>query len=85
MLTKIAFEWIKSNELYATENVFKGLDRNRAYLLKQKYKELGINIGKDANGIKADIVINDIRRNQPSIGQSIAKGYWRAIHFNSFL
>jgi len=77
------FEWIKSNEVYVTENVFKGLDRNRGYLLQQKYKELGVNIVKD--GIKADVVIDEIRRNQPSIGQSIAKGYWKAIHFNSFL
>jgi len=73
------FEWLKHNEVYITENVFKGLDRNRSYLLQQKYKELGVNIVKE--NVKADIVINDVRRNQPSIGQSIARGYWLGMTF----
>lgn len=73
------FEWVKHNEVYITENVFKGLDRNRSYLLQQKYKELGVNIVKE--NVKADIVINDVRRNQPSIGQSIARGYWLGMTF----
>ncbi|ARM75496.1 NAD(P)-binding protein [Acidianus manzaensis] len=68
------FEWAKYNEVYVTENTFKGLDRNRSYLLREKYNELGVKIIKDQ--INADIVINDIRKNQPSIGDSIARAYW---------
>jgi tRNA-dihydrouridine synthase len=75
-----AFEWIKNNEVYVTQNVFKGLDRNRAYLLEEKYRELGVKIVKDR--VKADVVIDDVRKTQPSIGQSIAKGYWIARNFH---
>lgn len=70
------FEWAKHNEVYVTESVFKGLDRNRGYLLREKYIELGVRIVKDVNAINTDVVINDVRRTQPSIGESIAKGYW---------
>ncbi|MBB5253690.1 oxidoreductase [Sulfurisphaera ohwakuensis] len=73
------FEWVKHNEVYVTENVFKGLDRNRGYLLQQKYKELGVGIVKE--NVKADVIINDVRRNQPTIGQSIARGYWLGMTF----
>jgi len=75
------FEWIKNNEVYVTQNVFKGLDRNRGYLLEEKYRELGIKIVKEP--IKADIVIDDIRVSQPSIGASIARGYWIARNFSN--
>ncbi|BFH73109.1 NAD(P)-binding protein [Sulfurisphaera javensis] len=77
------FEWIKYNEVYVTDNVFKGLDRNRSYLLQQKYKELGVNIVKEK--VNADIVIDDIRKNQPSIGQSISRGFWLAMNWNTSL
>ncbi|AWR95654.1 NAD(P)-binding protein [Acidianus brierleyi] len=75
------FEWIKNNEVYVTQNVFKGLDRNRGYLLEEKYRELGVKIVKEP--IKADIVIDDIRVSQPSIGASIARGYWIARNFSN--
>ncbi|QIW22939.1 NADH oxidase [Sulfolobus sp. S-194] len=73
------FEWAKHNEIYVTQNAFKGLDRNRSYLLQQKYKELGVSIINE--NVKADVVINDVRRSQPSIGQSIARGYWLGMTF----
>ena len=69
------FEWVKYNEVYVTENVFKGLDRNRAYLLREKYKEIGIRF---ENPEKVDVVIRDVRKDQPSIGKAIARGYWAA-------
>jgi 2,4-dienoyl-CoA reductase-like NADH-dependent reductase (Old Yellow Enzyme family) len=74
------FEWIKNNEVYVTQKVFKGLDRNRGYLLEEKYREIGVKIVKEP--IKADIIIDDIRTSQPSIGQSIARGYWIARNFS---
>ncbi|BCU71489.1 NAD(P)-binding protein [Stygiolobus caldivivus] len=67
------FEWVKSNEVYVTDNVFKGLDRNRAFLLKEIYKGLGVRFEKPE---KVDVTINDVRKEQPSIGKAIAKGYW---------
>ncbi|AWR96909.1 NAD(P)-binding protein [Acidianus sulfidivorans JP7] len=70
------FEWAKYNEVYVTENVFRGLDRNRSYLLKEKYKEIGVIITKDP--VNSSVTINDVRTNQPSIGNSIAMGYWLA-------
>jgi len=75
------FEWAKYNEVYVTENVFKGLDRSRGYLLEEKYKELGVRIVKEP--VKADVVINDVRRTQPSIGQAIARGYWIGLQYNN--
>ena len=73
------FKWAENNEVYVTENVFKGLDRNRAYLLQQVYKELGVRVVKEE--VKADVVIRDIRKDQPSIGKSIARGYWMGITY----
>jgi len=75
------FEWAKYNEVYVTENVFKGLDRSRGYLLEEKYKELGVRVVKEP--VKADVVINDVRRTQPSIGQAIARGYWIGLQYNN--
>lgn len=77
------FEWTKYNEVYVTENVFKGLDRNRSYLLQQKYRDLGVTFVK--GDVKADIIINDVRKTQSSIGYSIAKGYWTAMYFSTFI
>ena len=72
------FEWVKYNEVYVTDNIFKGLDRNRAYLLREKYKELGVKFEKPD---KVEVIIRDIRREQPSIGKAISKGYWNARSF----
>jgi len=72
------FEWVKYNEVYVTDNIFKGLDRNRAYLLREKYKELGVRFEKPD---KVEVIIRDIRREQPSIGKAISKGYWSARSF----
>jgi len=72
------FEWVKYNEVYVTDNIFKGLDRNRAYLLREKYKELGVRFEKPD---KVEVIIRDIRREQPSIGKAISKGYWNARSF----
>jgi 2,4-dienoyl-CoA reductase-like NADH-dependent reductase (Old Yellow Enzyme family) len=72
------FEWVKYNEIYVTDNIFKGLDRNRAYLLREKYKELGVRFEKPD---KVEVIIRDIRREQPSIGKAISKGYWNARSF----
>ena len=76
------FEWAKYNEVYVTENIFKGLDRSRGYLLEEKYRELGVRIVKEP--VKADVVINDVRRTQPNIAQAVARGYWLGLqYFNS--
>jgi len=72
------FEWVKYNEVYVTDNIYKGLDRNRAYLLREKYKELGVRFEKPD---KVEVIIRDIRREQPSIGKAISKGYWSARSF----
>ena len=72
------FEWVKYNEVYVTDNIYMGLDRNRAYLLREKYKELGVRFEKPD---KVEVIIRDIRREQPSIGKAISKGYWSARSF----
>ncbi|BDC17235.1 NAD(P)-binding protein [Acidianus sp. HS-5] len=75
------FEWIKYNEIYVTSNVFKGLDRNRSYFLMEKYKEIGVRF---ENPGKVDVILRDIRKDQPSIGKAIAKGYWTGRSFKGF-
>lgn len=70
------FEWARYNEVYVTENVFRDLDRARAYLLMERYRELGVEFVGSQNSVKADVVINGVYRNQPSIGKTIASGYW---------
>lgn len=70
------FEWVRRNEVYVTDNVFRGLDRARAYLLMEKYRELGVEFVKSPESVKADVVIHSVYRDQPSIGKAIARGYW---------
>ncbi len=68
------FEWVRRNEVYVTDNVFRGLDRARAYLLMEKYRELGVEFVKSPESVKADVVIHSVYRDQPSIGKAIARG-----------
>ncbi|AHC52322.1 NADH oxidase [Sulfolobus acidocaldarius SUSAZ] len=75
------FEWVKQNEVYITRNLFKGLDRNRGYLLEEKYKEIGVR--EWDNRTKPTVHIHDVRNSQQSIGQSISKAFWYAVEYDN--
>ncbi len=47
------------------------------------YIDMGIKVlsEKEISSVKADIVIREFRKEQPSIGKAISKGYWLARNY----
>lgn len=71
-----AFELARYNEVYITRRSLTGLDRARAYLMELELKKLGaIFIDKIEDENKFDLILKEFRREQPTIGLSIKKGY----------
>jgi 2,4-dienoyl-CoA reductase-like NADH-dependent reductase (Old Yellow Enzyme family) len=69
------FEWMKYNEVYITERSLSILDRTRRFLLERIYRENGVNIVKEGPN-NADLVIREFKKDQPTIGKAIHRGYW---------
>jgi len=81
-----AFELARYNEVYITRKSFTGLDRARAYLMELELKKLGaIFIDKNGDENKFDLILREFRREQPTIGLSIKKGYILGRSFKKYL
>ncbi|MEM4971102.1 MAG: FAD-dependent oxidoreductase [Sulfolobales archaeon] len=71
-----AFELARYNEVYMTRRSLTGLDRARGYLMENELRKLGvIFIDKVEENMKFDLVLRGFKRDQPSIGYSIKRGY----------
>ncbi len=73
------FRWAKDNEVFITLRSLQELDPARRYLLTQRYSEVGVKIVEKP--IEAEVKFQDFRRDQPSIGSSVRRGYWIARNF----
>ncbi|AWR99009.1 NAD(P)-binding protein [Metallosphaera hakonensis] len=74
-----AFKWSENNKVIITERSLNGLDRTRRYLLERAYNERGISIVKEGKG---EIEFREIVKRQPSIGQSISRGYFMGMDYD---
>jgi len=77
-----AFELSKSNEVYITERSLRELEMSRKYFLISKYNEIGVRVVNSE--VNADVIIRDFRRNQPTIGESIRKGYLIGVNYKNY-
>ncbi|MEM4046932.1 MAG: NAD-binding protein [Metallosphaera sp.] len=73
-----AFKWIENNSVSITERSLSGLDRTRRYLLEKVYESKGIKVVKEGKG---KIEFREFLRDQPSIGQSISRGYFMGLDY----
>ncbi|BCU66869.1 NADH oxidase [Sulfolobales archaeon HS-7] len=72
-----AFVWSERNDVYITENSLRELDQTRRHLLTSEYSKIGVKV--ISQKVDADVIISERRRDQPTIGKAIGRGYWAGV------
>lgn len=75
-----ALKWGEENRVFITEKSLSSLDMMRRYLLSQRLKEAGVTVLK-GEFPQGSVLIQDYRREPPSVGKSMSKGFWRAFYW----
>ncbi len=69
-----AFRLVKDNEVYITERSISWMDRTRWYFLQRELESAGVKVVKEK--VRADVELNEMVEEQPTIGRAIKMGYW---------